>query len=111
MKAIFTGGTCTTSRIEAKHRIYKTFLNSRSNLQKIFEVFIKLEKIEIKNYIEEIHAFKESEEEIFLKSDLIKTCKNIYSSYDLNKVKLNFLLASNYDVDIIKTNKQWYKYL
>jgi len=45
MKVSFTGGTCTTSRIEAKHRIFKKFLNSGSSLQKIFETFAKLEKM------------------------------------------------------------------
>ena len=62
----------------------------------------------MKKYSEEIHRFKGTEEEIFSKSDLIKFLKSIYSSCARNRFKTNFLIASNYDVDIIKTNKQWY---
>ena len=107
MKVSFTGGTCTTSRIEAKHRIFKKFLNSGSSLQKIFETFAKLEKNEINNYFDEVEKFKENEQNAFKQSDLLKKLDEIYTSYAMNKVKSYFLVASNYDVDIERSNKKW----
>jgi len=88
MKDVFTGGTCTTSRVEAKHRILKKYLNSGSNLQKVFKVFAKLEQLEIKNYFDEITKFANSEEENFMKSDLLKKLNGIYSPYAMNKFGL-----------------------
>lgn len=107
MKSTFTGGTCTTSRIESKHRILKQYLNSQSNLQEVFQVFANIETTEIKNYIDEVIRFKNNEEENFLKSDLLKELERIYSPYAMNRVKTNFLVASNYEVDIIKRNTEW----
>jgi len=88
MNGHFTGGTCTTSRIEAKHRILKKFLNSE--LQKVFEVFAELESIEIKNYIVEFASFTKVEEEVFMKAYMLNHFSKIFCPYAMNKVKLNF---------------------
>jgi len=42
MKDYFCCGSCTTSRIEAKHRVLKQYLNSSKRISEVFQVFQQL---------------------------------------------------------------------
>ena len=111
MKTIFTGGTCTTSRIESKHSVYKAFLNSDSSLMQVFQVFVNLEKLEFEKYTEEITIMNEKQND-FVKYDLIKELESVYSPYILHKTKANLITALNYGVEwITEPKKYFYFYL
>jgi len=105
MKNLFTGGTCTTSRIESKHRIYKSYLNSESSLVQLFRVFDKLEE-GLQNYNDEIETINNRGNDFFSKSDLIKKIEEVYSPYICQKIKPILLNALNYDVQWIYKPKK-----
>ena len=73
MKTNFCCGTCTTSRIEAKHRIYKAYLNGNSRLCEIFLTFQKLEKQEVTKFEDEIIRLSKPTKTQLNKNDFIKT--------------------------------------
>lgn len=105
MKGYFTGGMVTTSRIEAKHRIYKQYINDDSRLCELFDIFKTLEEEEIQNYKDEIRKFKKKENSELEESVLIKECRKFYSNYIIEKVKDKLLKTIHYDVK--KGRNKW----
>ena len=75
MKTNFCCGICTTSRIEAKHRIYKAYPNGNKNSRfcEIFLTFQKLEKQEATKFEDEIIRLSKSTKTQLTKNDFIKT--------------------------------------
>jgi len=105
MKVNFCCGMCTTSRIEAKHRVLKQFLNSGKRLTEFFNVIKDLEQREILNFeneIEKSNKFNRKKEE---KSDLIKYFKNDYGDYVIERLKDNLIQSTNYKITEIEENK------
>ena len=99
MKDRFTGGTCTNSRIESKHSVYKHFLNSDTSLMNLYTVFKTLEKQEIEKFKEEIQRFGLNDENSFKKYELLKELDETYCPYAMNKIKSNIMEALNYGVE------------
>lgn len=104
MKSSFCCGTCTTSRIEAKHRVYKTYLNGNTRLCELFRTFQKLETQEVIQFKEEVQKIDQSKKKEFDKIDLMKSLSKDYGSYVLEKLKGIILEAFNYSVEA-KNNK------
>jgi len=105
MKIFFTGGTCTNSRIEGKHSIYKKFLNSDSSLSKLYKTFKVLENVEIENYHEDIAKFTQKED-FFQNFEMMKNFEKIYTPYVINRIKGNLIEALNYDVILTSEAKK-----
>ena len=104
-KASFTCGMCTSSRIEAKHKIYKKYLNGDSRLCEVFHVFKLLEEIEIFKYQDEISKFNLLENKKAKQHELFQEAEKIYGAYVLEKLKEVFLDSTNYEVEL--KNKIW----
>jgi len=105
MKTNLCCGTCTTSRIESKHRLLKRYLNAATQLPSLFQVWKQLEDNEITKYKDEIESFKKKEEEKLLKCELIQYFHN-YSDYALNKLKEQLIQSTNYKLNK-KTKGAW----
>ena len=108
MKNLFTCGTCTTSRIESKHRIYKTFLNGNSRLCEIFLTFKKLESREIDKDKQELLTKPQNSK--LNDHEFIKEMSTFYSQFILNQLKLNLIDAISYMVKAQNKNL-WYSLL
>lgn len=104
----FSCGTCTTSRIESKHRIYKKFLNSNSRLSEVFQTFKKLEEKSILQYKDEIKQLTLAESTKLSEYSLVKEVKKQYGKYVVDKVKETILESLNYSVQ--KMNNKWKVY-
>lgn len=102
IKTRFCAGMCTSSRIEAKHKVLKLFLNSSKRLSEIFDTFKALEYQEISKYFDEIIRINKGESQIITKYDLVKELKKKYSPYCLEIVKNNLIEGLNYSVEKIK---------
>jgi hypothetical protein len=100
-KSSFCACMSTSSRIEAKHRVYKEYLDSSSRLTEIFKVFLKLENIEITKYYEGTKVNKSTYKE----SDLIKQLRGRFSLYIINKMIQEEFVSINYSVDVISPKK------
>lgn len=107
MKQYFTCGTCTSSRIESKHRVYKTYLNGNSRLCEVFQTFKELEENAVSNYADEIEKINKSQEDELRKHVLIKEIENRYSYYVVQKMKTILLESIHYSVEETKQNQQW----
>ena len=105
MKKTFTCGNCTSSRIESKHRVYKTLLNGNSRLSEIFSVFKKLEDQNIERYQDELAKLKKKESSELDKHDLIVQMKEKYSSYAVKKTKEILLESIHYAVE--RKGEKW----
>ena len=105
MKTHFCSGTCTTSRIESKHRLFKRFLNSASQLTGLFQVWKDLEEKEITDFKDEIEFFKKREEENMEKCELIQFFSE-YSDYSIIKLKDQLIQSTNYKLNK-KTRGGW----
>ena len=105
MKKQFTCGMCTTSRIEAKHRVFKLYLNSSSKLCELFKVFKQLEAKEVYVFKDEVEKLTKKEDQQFEKSLLIKHFAPNYSLYVLAKLKEQLNESLNYK--FAKVQKTW----
>jgi len=105
MKKTFTCGNCTSSRIESKHRIYKTLLNGSSRLSEIFTVFKKLEDQDVERYKDEIIKLKKDQNSELDKHELIIEMKKSYSSYAVKRAKEILLESIHYAVE--KKGQKW----
>lgn len=106
MKTQFCCGICTTSRIEAKHRIFKQYLNSGRKLTELFLVVKELEEKEISSLKNEIEKSKRLARKQQEKSDLIKHFKKDYSEYIITRLKDNLIESTNYKI-IRENEKLW----
>lgn len=105
MKKKFCYGMCTTSRIEAKHSVFKKFLNSGKRLTEVFQIIKELEEREItshKNEIEKSNRLARKKEE---NSDLIKHFKDEFGEYVIERLKDNLINSTNYKVSEVADNK------
>ena len=62
---------CTTSRIEAKHKILKKYLNSSKRLGEVFQILKEVEQREITLLKNEIGKGKKLERKKYDQSDMI----------------------------------------
>jgi len=106
MKSYFCCGNCTTSRIEAKHRTYKRYLNSTKRLIEIFQCFKELESKEIKKYKDEVVSFSKKEKKILDKSKIVKFFCEDYSNFAVLKIKEELINSTNYSITK-KSNTLW----
>ena len=105
MKKLFTCGMCSTSRIEAKHRVFKLYLNSNSKLCQIFKIFKQLESKEIFVFQDEIQRLTKKENEQYDESNVVKYFSDNYSAYALSKLKHQLIESINYKFE--KVNNYW----
>ena len=105
MKINFCCGICTTSRIEAKHRVLRQFLNSGKRLTEVFNVIKELEQREISNLTNEIEKSNKQARKKEEKSDLIKYFKDEYGDYVIERLKDNLIQSTNYKILEIEENK------
>jgi len=105
-KNFFTCGTCTTSRIESKHRTYKIYLNGNSRLGEVFKTFTKLEENSILQYKNEIRPLTLAENSKLSEYALIQEAQKHYGKYVVEKLKETILESLNYNVK--KYNSKWY---
>lgn len=106
MKEFFCAGSCTTSRIEAKHRTYKRFLNSSTRLTELFVVFKDLEDQEIKKFKDEIKQISKKDEKNLNQCEAIKFFGQEYSNYALQKIKEELIESTNYSIKK-RSNNTW----
>jgi len=97
MKTKFCVGMCTSSRIEAKHRLLKRYLNSSKGLVYLFSILRDIEKTELKNFQDEVTRISEKENKQYEKTEIIK-CFQGYSDYALNKLKQQLIESNNYKI-------------
>lgn len=102
IKDKFSCGMCTSSRIEAKHKVLKTYLNSSKRLIEIFEIFLKLERQEISKFSDEIKTISHGDHKIVIKFKLMKEIKSQYSTYASNIAQNNLLEGLNYSIERIR---------
>jgi len=107
MKSYFCCGMCTSSRIEAKHRLYKRFMNSSTQLTEFFNIIQELEEREITSFKDEINRFNRQENKKMEESALIKYFKDQYSNYALSKLKEELIESTNYKL-LKKNGEKWY---
>jgi len=107
MKAYFCCGGCTTSRIEAKHRIYKKYLNSSKRIIEVFQMFKNLESKEIYNFKDEIKKIPKTDDKSLDKCKIIKYFKEHFSNYAILKIKEELINSTNYAIEKGKRNV-WY---
>jgi len=105
IKDKFSCGMCTSSRIEAKHKVLKTYLNSSNRLIEIFETFKKLELQEISKFSDEVKTISHGNKKIISKFNLIKDLKNTYSTYSLNILQNNLVEGLNYIIQYKRSEK------
>ena len=108
MKSYFCCGMCTTSRIEAKHRVLKNYLNSSKSLVTLFQVFKELESTEIKNFKDEIRKISKRTEKKYQSSNIMKYF-NFVSEYGLNKIQQELIESINYKVKKANTENSWFR--
>ena len=108
MKKDFCCGTCTSSRIESKHSVYKRYMNTSIRLSELFSIFKNLEEQEYNCFKEEITRLSKSERINLRKSDLIKHFDKIYSPYAIKILENSQLESVNYSVDK-KASNLWYR--
>jgi len=106
MKLYFCCGMCTTSRIEAKHRVLKTYLNSSKSLVTLFQVFKELENTEIKNYKDEFTKISTKREKKLEKSNILKYF-NFVSDFVINKITNELIESLNYKVKKSSVKNFW----
>ena len=102
IKTKFCAGMCTSSRIEAKHKVLKQYLNSSKRLTELFETFKMIESQEISRYESEIERLNKGSNKIICKYKLIQELEKKYSPYSLTIVKNNLLEGLNYSIEKIK---------
>lgn len=107
MKHTFTCGTCTSSRIESKHRIYKTYLNGESRLCEIFKVFKELEQKQIESYQDEVKKLTKSQELEVSKHVLVQEVEKTYSAYVVKKIKEIVFESIHYSIEETKKGQRW----
>jgi len=105
VKKTFTAGSCSSSRVEAKHRIYKTFLNGNSRLSKIFKLFTILEEQKISEIDQAIQKKTKKENIESDKHELIKKTKELYSQYAVYRMEEVLIDSIHYSV--VKKNNYW----
>jgi hypothetical protein len=109
MKHKFCAGMSTTSRIEAKHRVYKQYLNSGSQLTQLFQTFRALEENEMSLHKEEIETITKSENKKLGRFEVLKFFENKLSKYTMYKLKDELLESVNYSVRKDSSNNNlWY---
>jgi len=105
MKDKFCIGMCTSSRIEAKHRVLKRFLNSSKGLVFLFRTLQDLEVMEIKNFQDEIIKLSDKEDKQYLQTKIMKHFQDDYSLYAQNKIKNELIESNNYKIEMSAPNK------
>ena len=107
MKNYFCSGMCTSSRVEAKHRLYKKFFNSSTQLTEFFKVIQELEQKEISSFKDEVKRFSQKETKKLNGTSLIKYFEEEYSSYAITKLKDELIESINYKLSK-KDKEKWY---
>jgi len=107
MKKKFCCGTCTSSRIESKHKILKKYLNSSKRLTELFKTLKQLKNTETSKFKEEVERFTKEDNRVIGKYELIKKLKEKYSNYCLKIIQKNLLESLNYEANQQKENL-WY---
>jgi len=105
MKVLFCCGMCTTSRIEAKHRVLKLFLNSGKRLTEVFIAIEEIERKEIINYLNEIDKTNKRARKKEEKSDFINYFKDKYGEYIIERLKDNLIDSTNYKISKVRSYK------
>lgn len=98
MKSMFCCGMCTTSRIEAKHKILKKYLNSGKRLSEIFQVLKEAENREIALLKNEVVKDQKVKRKKHDQSDMIRFFKDTYGDYILERLKDNLIQSVNYKI-------------
>jgi len=93
-KSQFSGGVCVTSRIEGLHGVLKRHLNATSSLNKLFNCFRQLEKMQIKKFEEEFKRHSRQAENF--DANPLKEIKQKYSEYIYKKICPKFSKSLNY---------------
>ena len=106
MKTQFCSGMCTSSRIEGKHRVLKTYLNSSKGLVEVFQTFKDLEHQEIKVFKDEIIKLKEKENKQYERTEIVKYFKD-FSQYAINKIKQELIESNNYKIVKVRQANTW----
>ena len=104
MKEVFCCGMCTSSRIEAKHRVFKQFLNSSSRLSELYLTFKKLEDKEVTSFKDEIQKLKKKSIEALSNNDIISDLKDNYSEYINLKLQKDLIDSTNYKIQKVCKN-------
>jgi len=89
MKKHFCCGFCTTSRIEAKHSIFKRYPNSNIRLSELLKVFKELEEKEILKFRDEIEKLSKKDKKDLEKCEVIKHFAKDFSDYALQRLNKN----------------------
>ena len=97
---------CTSSRVEAKHRLFKKFFNSSTQLTEFFQVIKDLEQKEIWSFKDEIKRFSKKENKKLDKTSLIKYFIDQYSQYAISKLKDEIIESINYKIQK-KDKSKW----
>jgi len=105
LKNTFCCGVSTSSRIEAKHRTYKKYLDGTKRLCELFKIFKELERAEIHNFFEEVIKSKKGNNAIDKYEDF-KQLKEKYSGYCLKILNSNLIQSLNYKIEV-KNPRQW----
>ena len=99
IKSHFCCGTCTSSRIESKHRVLKQNLNSSKRLAELFTIFQKLEQMEGSQFKDEFTRLSKAQTSQLEKSEIIKALKAKHSNYVLEITKRKLVESINYKID------------
>lgn len=104
MKVDFCAGTCTSSRIESKHKVYKAYMKSSTRLTQLLSIFQNLELQEYTKYKEEVEKISKDDQKALKKMDIIKHFEKDCSSYSMKKLKNSLLESVNYSAQKIQNN-------
>jgi len=107
MKQNFTCGTCTSSRIESKHRVYKNYLNGDSRLCQIFYCFKELEQKQFTSYEDEVKRLTKAQEGQTSKHILVEEVRKTYTPYVVRKVQEILLESIHYSVEVSREGRKW----
>lgn len=102
IKKQFTCGIFTSSRIEAKHSIYKRYLNGDTKLCELFKIFKTLESQEVTKYKDEITKLCQEAYNKYDDYDLIKYAKKYYGLYAIKKLQEVIYDSGHYKVEKCK---------
>lgn len=95
IKDTFTSGINTTSRIESIHSQLSSSLTSCSSLQKVYDAFKDIERVEADKFEDELKIVKNPIPE----NPMLLNLSQTYSSYAIKKFIPNLNLVSSYKVD------------
>lgn len=104
-KHIFTGGICTTSRVEGLHGILRNALNSSSALTTVFSCFKMIEETELTKFKEEFN--RHSRLQIQTNSNPVLKMKEQFSDYVYRKMIDKFNKSLAYRCEPLKKKSTW----